>query len=283
MSGNIDSSMNSSEPPPVPIDNVNNPTVDALVNLLEDEDAHISTLAMEQLLRHQDAETLVAELQESASPLLRTRIHQLGNILNLRRARLDFISRVEGGNLSLGQGLEQINYLYNPRMNVGAVETMFNELLAKMPTDVNTNRLTAFMRNENFTYTGEDILGADLYLIEDVLAQRIGAPVILSLIARQLGRQLGWNASIVLFKGKHCLLDPRGHLIEPAENWRITRLPRHDNLHPCGNKEIWLTVLCQLFLSAMLEGRLLAIHRVGSIIARLCDGDCRDLPFPLGS
>jgi len=260
-----------------------NPTLEALVNLLEDEDTHISTLAMEQLLRHQDAETLVAELQEASSPVLRTRIHQLGNILNIRRARTQFIARVEGSGISLWEGLQQINYQYNPRMNQAAVDTMMGELQERLPEELNTAKLTAFMRGENFSYTGEDILGADLYLVEDVLAQRVGAPIILSVIARQLGRHAGWNSTVVLFKGKHCLLDPRGHLIEPAENWRITRLPRHDNLHPCGNKEIWLTVLCQLYLSAMLEGRLLAIHRVGSILAKLCSGEFRNLPFPLGS
>jgi hypothetical protein len=258
-------------------------TVSALVNLLQDEDAHISTLAMEQLLQHQEAEHLVAELQESASPVLRSRIHQLGNILNIRRARHDFIARVEGTSLSLWQGLLEINYQYNPRLNQSQADKLLAELQEKLPKDINTARLTAFMRSENFTYTGEDILGADLYLVEDVLMQRVGAPILLSVLARQLGRQVGWNATVVLFKGKHCLLDPRGHLIEPAENWRITRLPRHDNLHPCGNKEIWLTVLCQLYLSAMLEGRLLAIHRVGSILATLCGGEFRALPFPLGS
>lgn len=260
-----------------------NRTLDALVNLLEDEDTHVSTLAMEQLLRHQDADDLIAELQEDANPVLRSRIHQLGNILNIRRARSQFIESVETSGLSLWNGLLQVNYQYNPRMNKDGVDRLVNELLEKMPSELNTVRLTSFMRNENFSYTGEDVLGADLYLLEDTLIQRVGSPIMLSVIARHLGRHLGWHSTVVLFKGKHCLLDARGHLIEPAENWRITRLPRHDNLHPCGNKEIWITILCQLYLSAMLEGRLLAIHRVGSILTKLCGGNFQNLPFPLGS
>lgn len=259
------------------------PTIDALINLLEDEDTHVSTLAMEELLHLQDADQLVAELQEAPSARLRNRIHQLGNILNIRRARTDLIRHVETSNMTLWDGLLQINYQYNPRMNGGAVDQLLAETMGRLPAELNTVRLTSFMRSEDFSYTGEDILGADLYLIEDLLRQRVGSPILLSVLAHHLGRQANWNSTVVLFKGKHCLLDSRGHLVEPAEGWRITRLPRHDNLHPCGKKEIWLTILCQLYLSAMLEGRLLAIHRVGTILTRLCGGDFTSLPFPLGS
>ncbi len=259
------------------------PTLDALINLLEDEDTQVSTLAMEQLLHHQEAEHLVAEFQEAANPVLRSRIHQLSNILNLRRMRSDLIQQVERGAMSVWDGLVQINYQYNPRMNPVTITEMLEDLLTRLPQDLNTVRLTSFLRSEGFTYTGEDILGADLYLVEDMLVQRMGAPILLSVLARYLGRQRGWNATMVLFKGKHCLLDARGHLVEPAESWRITRLPRHDHLHPCGNQEVWLTVLSQLFLSAMMEGRLQAIQRVGSILTTLCGGEFQRLPFPLGS
>ncbi len=265
------------------MDKLKKPTLDALVNLLEDEDTHIATLAMEELLRHQDADQLVAELQEAPSPVLRTRIHQLGNVLNIRRARTNLIRQVESSDISLWQGLLQINYQYNPRMNVNAVDELLTDLVDRLPVELNTARLISYMRDENFAYTGEDVLGSDLYLVEDVLRQRVASPILLSVVAHHLGRQAGWQSRVVLFKGKHCLLDGRGHLIEPAENWRITRLPKNDHLHPCGKQEIWLTILCQLYLSAMLEGRLLAIHRVGSILTRLCGGEFGALPFPLGS
>ena len=258
-------------------------SLNALLSLLEDEDTQVSTMAMEELIRHHDIEHLVAEHQESPSPLLRSRIHQLGNILNLRKCRNDFIAQVESGSMTLWSGLSQINYQYNPRMRPSAIDTLVEDLVKQLPDPLNTVRLSTFMRSEGFSYSGDEILEPELYLLEDVLQHRLGSPILLSVIARHLGRLRGWRSTVVLFKGKHCLLDSRGHLIEPAETWRITRLPRHDHLHPCGNREIWMTVLCQLFLSAVLEGRLLTIQRTGSILTTLCGGDFGRLPFPLGS
>lgn len=259
-------------------------TISALLNLLEDEDKQVSTLAMEQLLAlDREIDALVAEFQESNSPVLRSRMHQVGNILKLRRSRAQFIQSVNEGSCPLWDGLLQINYQYNPRVNFDEVQKTMDELLEQFPRRPNTVSLAAFMRNEGFSYTGEDVFGSDLYLIEDVLHQRIGAPILLSVLARRLGELRGWKSTIVLYRGKHCLVDARQNLIEPAEGWRITSLRGSAKQHPCGDKDIWLTILSQLFLAALMEGTLQAIHRVGSILAKLSGTEFQELPYPLGS
>ncbi len=255
----------------------------ALLNLLEDEDSQVSTPAMEELLQFErDAEDLVKEFQEAANPRLRGRIHQLGNILNVRRRRHAFIQHAMSSSISLWDGMVQINYQYNPRLNPDQIASMADALFEALPPRVSTVGLGTFMRNEDFSYTRKDTLGADLFLLEDVLAQRIGAPIVLCVIARHFGEKAGWNSSIVLYRGRHCLIDSNSNLIEPAEGWKVTRLTHADKLYPCGDRDIWLTVLSQLFLAAMLEDQLQAIHRVGIILAELCGGKFQDLPFPLG-
>ncbi len=264
--------------------NNNQQRINALLSLLEDDDHQVSTVAMEQLLKlEQGADSVVREFQEASSPQLRSRIHQLSNILNLRRSRTLFIDKAFDSSISLWDGLLQINYQYNPRMNSDAIGSMFTELAEKTPTGLSTVRLCAFMRDQQFSPTGEDTLGADLFLLEDVLAQRIGSPILLSVVAHCLGEQAGLTSSIVLHRGKHCLIDANYNLVEPAEGWKISKLTEEDKLHPCGDRDVWLTVLCQLFLAAMLEGRLQAIHRVASILAKLCGSTFHDLPYPLGS
>jgi hypothetical protein len=259
-------------------------TIDALVNLLEDEDRHVSTAAMEELLRRDgEVDHVVAEFQEADNPVLRSRIHQIGNVLKLRRARDIFISNVGDASVDLWEGLLQINYQFNPRMSRRDVDQFLEELAGRLPRRLTSVRMAAFMRNENFTFTKEDVLGADLYLPEDVLLQRVGSPILLAVVTQQLGERRSWHASIVLHKGRHCLIDSNCNLVEPAEGWRVTRLTNNDKLHPCTNRDIWFTVLAQLFLSALQEGRLQAIHRVGSILSRLCGGNFGQLPFPLGS
>jgi hypothetical protein len=263
----------------------NDSEINALINLLEDEDLHVSNLAMERLLKLEDVqlEKLISEFQESPIIAVRNRIHQLTSILNIRRARTEFIANVQEGNITLWDGIKQINYLFSPQSNISQVDRIMDELREKLKSDPTTMRVAMFMRNESFTFTGEDIFGSDLYLIEDVLIQRVGAPILLSVIAQQLGEGCGWHASIVLYKGKHCLIDDKHNLIEPFEGWRISRLTRNDKLHPCSNKDIWMTILSQLFLASMLEGRLQGINRVGYILAKLCGGSIQELPFPLGS
>ncbi len=258
--------------------------LDALIKLLEDEDAHISTVAMEQLLNMEHCiDGILAEFQESHNPILRNRIHQMGNILKIRRSRVSFIESVQHSRLNLWDGIVQINYQFNPRLNVQEVEKMFSSMAQRLPKKLTTARLASFMRKKNFTCADEDVLNADLYLIEEVLLQRIGSPLLLSVIAMLLGEPRGWSAAIVIYKGRHCLLDKTNTLIEPAEDWRMTPLTNTDKIHPCDKNETWLIILCQLFVSAVLEGRLQAIHRVGSLLAELNAGHVRDLPFPLGS
>jgi hypothetical protein len=259
-------------------------TINALINLLEDEDRHVSTVAMEQLLMlDQNVDELVAEFQESHSPVLRSRIHQLGNILKMRRSRSLFIENVKTSSITQWQGIKQINYQYNPAMNAQEVERIFSALVERLPEQLSPIGLAEFMRNENFSFTAEDMMGADLYLIEDVLIQRMGAPILLSIIAQELAIKRRLKTSITIFKGKHCLIDSTSRLIEPSEDWRVTCLTTGEKLHSCNKDDTWLTVLGQLFLSAILEGRLQAIYRVGAILSELCGGKLRNLPFPLGT
>lgn len=259
-------------------------TINALINLLEDEDRHVSTLAMEQLLhQEQTIDQLVAEFQESHNPILRSRIHQLSNILKMRRCRNLFVESVRHSSISLLEGAIKINYLYNPVMNMTETRKAFRDLARKLPSDLSSSRLGEFLREENFIHTTEDMLGADLYLIEDVLLQRVGSSLLLSLIANELSRSAGIHNQIVIYRGKHSLLDDSNNLIDPSENWRISRAKQNDRLHPCTKNDIFLTILSQLFLSAIFEGRLQSIYRVCLPLTDLCGGKLGDLPFPLGS
>ena len=258
--------------------------VSALINLLEDEDNQISTVAMQRLLENeQETDKLIKKYQESSNPRLRNRIYQLGNVLRLRRKRSEFVQSAQNSSMSLWEGVVHINYLHNTDLSLESINDQLSQLSARLPKRLSTVRLSSFMKQEDFSYSASDPMGADLFLVDDVLKQRVGSPIILSVLARYLGRQSNWNSSIVLYRGKHCLIDANCNLIEPAENWKVTRLSKDDKLHPCTDKDIWLTVLSQLFLASMLEGSLQSIHRVGSILCELCDADFQSLPYPLGS
>ncbi len=268
----------------IPIVEQKNKKIDALINLLEDEDTQVSTEAMQQLLTFDsNVDEVVAEFQESQSPVLRNRIHQMGNVLKLRRNRNTFIENVVNLSIGLWYGVLEINHHYNPTMIIDFSNKILTDIAVKLSDEITLIDLAEFMRDEEFVYASEDMLGVDLYLIEDVLIQRIGAPVMLSIIAYELAQRRKLNAHIVIYNGKHCLLDADNNLIEPAENWNVTRLTSDKKVHFCGKKDIWLTVLSQLFLASLLEGRLLTIYRSGFLLSKLCGGELNQLPHPLGS
>jgi len=259
------------------------PPIDSLISLLGDEDVLVSALAMEELLQRDDQiDGLLAEHQEADDDRLRSRIHQMGNVTRIRREREELITGIRQAQLELWDGILRINHQYNTRLNLDAVERLMVDFAGGISRPVSGNRIAQYMVGEGFATARENVLGADLYLADDVLSQRIGSPILLACIAQELGRRVGWSSTIVLYKGKHCLIDAQNNFIEPAEAWRVSKFTPDVQLHPCADKDLWLTILCQLYLAAMLEGRVQAIHRVGSILATLCDGRFHDLPFPLG-
>ena len=139
-------------------------TIAALINLLEDEDKQVSVAAMERLLTYEkNLDNIIAEFQESSSPVLRGRIHQLSNVLNLKRSRTKFIDNVKNASISLWDGIVEINYQFNPIMDIQEVTRSFQSIKDRLPRDSSFLSVVDFFKNEDFTITNEDILGADLY------------------------------------------------------------------------------------------------------------------------
>ena len=130
----------------------------------------------------------------------------------------------------------------------------------------------------------KSIMDKHVAMNNDVLKHRTGSQIVLTILAQQFGINASWKGSVVLYRGKHCLLDNFGNLLDPSENWKITRFTKGETkIHHCTNKDLWLTLLCQIFLSAMLDGNLHNVHKAAYILTNLCEGDIHQMPFPLGS
>jgi hypothetical protein len=257
--------------------------INALLNLLEDEDNHVSALAMEQLLLMDNgADDVVREFQESPSPVLRSRIHQLDNLLTLRRRRRSFIARAKGEGLGLFEGLSLIGYQYNPRMSVEAVKRRFETICKDAPSFTSSTQLAAYFHDGGFALSAENYLASELYLLDEVLEHRYGAPVMLCCIAKCLADHCSWPVSVILYKGRHCLIDKNRNLIETWDSWRVTKLPAGEQVCHCSKSDLWLSILSQLFLASLQEGQIQAVYRVSSILAEFCGGSFDMLPFPLG-
>ncbi|NOY82583.1 MAG: hypothetical protein GXP31_16415 [Kiritimatiellaeota bacterium] len=264
--------------------NTERQTVSALLNLLQDENVKVASLAMEQLLKlGTAAEQAIAEHQEAQDPHLRTRIHQLSTILGRRRARLEFIQAVRNENVDLWEGVLWINALYDPDCRLDLVNDTLTDLRARVgPGTPSTPRLAALMRDQEFAVPDQDVLDVDLFLAERVLETRFGSPAVLCPLALEIGAQTGWRATIVLFEGRFCLVDRNHLLLDPGNDWHVVKLGDTDRFHPCARKHIWLGILAQLFLVCLVDGHLRDLHHFGVLLTALNDSALDALPHPLG-
>lgn len=260
------------------------PSIDTLLELLRDDNARIASLAMEQMLKMgTDIDRALAEYQEDTDPRLRGRIHQLGTIISRRRARQGFLQAVRQETISLWEGVVNINALYDPDCQREAVETTLHEFTAAAPTDsASAPAMASFMRELQFAFPDEDTLDIDLYLVERVIGTRFGSPALLCAIAREIGTRIGWSATVVLHEGRFCLIDDRGYVVDPGAGWHLTRLNSEDRFHPCGRRDVWLGILAQIFVIALVEGNLRDLHHFGDLLTSLDDRSAETLPYPLG-
>ncbi len=259
-------------------------SISALLTLLQDEDDKVASLAMEQFLNSGLAEETVAKFQEASEPQLRQRIHQLSGILARRRARQEFLRAVAASRLSVWDGLVQINVIYDPQTDCGWVADTMRDMAEAAGRHGTAARVAAVMRDKEFMVPDEDTLDVDLYLADAVLDCKDGSAALLCAIAQEIGRRSGWEATIALFEGRFVLIDANGMLVDPTEGWHISKLENDRKVHPCPPRDIWLNVLPQLFLAALVDGNLRDLYLFSDILAALNQTPLEDaLPYPLGN
>ena len=257
----------------------------ALLTLLQDENQQIASLAMEHLLSlGQVADETIAEHQESHDPQLRQRVHQLSAVLSRRRARDTFIAALGQENLSLWDGVIQIHSLYEPIPPRESLETRVDEIAADLqPGETMTHQVADLMREREFTVPSDDILDADLFLVDRILETHYGHAALLCVLAKRLAAEAGWNATICLHSGRFCLIDRDHILLKPAEGWQYGKIGTDERIHPCSRKDVLLAILAQLFMVALIDGQLKDLHHFGTILTALNDRSLEALPYPLGS
>jgi len=256
----------------------------ALVNLLQDENQKVASLAMEELLKlGQQAEETIAHYQEAHDPQLRQRMHQLSGILARRRARLEFIEAVRSERMSLWDGVCRINKLYDFQCNLSvtdkAVEKLKGDLTGRRATGP---RMASLMRQHEFMVPEDDLLDVELYLIESVLDTKYGSPALLCVLAQRLGEPAGWHPTVILYEGRFCLIDGSNLVLDPSNGWHVAKIKAADKIHPCGPQDVWLGILSQLFLVTLVEGQLRDVYHFGDLLTALNGAGLDSLPQPLG-
>ncbi len=258
--------------------------VDALINLLQDEDPQIALVAMEKLLANSGfVENHLRNLQESADPCLRSRIHQMESIITRQKKLESFVARVKENQLDLWEDLIFLNKIIDRELSSSTITDVYDGLLKKLPKkELTTLELAAFMREQNFNAPNDDILDPSLFLIYEVMASELGNPLLLCILTQKVSLTAGKNFTIVLHKGRHCLVDNNNSFIDPQNGWSVTKLKLNTKVYPCTNRDILLTVISQLYLSALIEGQLRIISFLSRMMAALSNSNVEEFPYPVG-
>ena len=259
--------------------------ISALMNLLEDEDQQIATMAMEQLLQLGD-EILPAlrQEQESKNPLMRNRVHQLEAILMKKMDLNSFIKRIEAGEIHLWEDLFVINRLHFPEMTASDLEDVMDELHDECSQrSFSSHSFCHYMKKKNFRVPTHDILDSSINMIGSTLLNGEGTSLILCVIAKYLGQRFDWDCTIILHKGHHCLIDGDNCLIDPMKGWSYKMMKEGMKAHACSDQNILLTVISNLYLAALTDGHMRILHDLAQIMAVLSHMDIKEFPYPLGN
>ncbi len=260
--------------------------IEALVNLLQDDNLKVASLAMEQILNLGSyAQQIVDEYTNSSNARLRRRIHQLNEVLNRRNSRQRFLEALNNEKIGLWEGILEINKVHNPDFTASAISDEISTIVNNMALqkkDPSIAEIADFMREQGFTVPEEDILDTELYLPDCVVSFKYGAAVLLCALTYEVGSHVNWQPSIALHEGRFCLTDEGNLVLDPADNWSVKRSSKGDALNRCGKREVWLGILSQLFLVSMMEGDLHEVYNWGNILAALEGKSIERFPYPLG-
>ena len=196
----------------------------SLISLLDDPDENIAVTVMGELLKNEaELMPLLGELQEADNKLLRKRVQQLETIIMLRNRRRNFLSRIDGGECDIADGLVELHLLYfdrdTPEMIRSLIELFVNVALNNNISSV--DELGAFMAQNNFVLPMPDEkLEPENYCVGPILEDRIGSDILLCTLALLAGVHSGLPLELARIDGNFAVCTPEGRFISPANSWQ---------------------------------------------------------------
>ena len=252
-----------------------NRKLESLATLLEDEDINISAVAMSEILsgnfNRKELRELVSIMQESSLPEQRRLAHQMQAIMRKRKRRHVLSARIKKNNADLLQGMAELHSLWYDENDSREVSKLWNNLLkdAAVKPPRTPRKLAGFMRTAGFGVCDANIQDGDLYCLGAVLEDRIGSPVILAAIARQLAYFFGLKGAVVnvdssfgiLFvtgggknNAKCAGVNPRklkSAILLPADNWSIATTDDFSHCSIMSPGKVLKFISGMLFLNAV--------------------------------
>ena len=255
-----------------------------LLSLLQDEDESVTSLAMEKILPSAELDKFIATYQDDNDPMLRRRCYQMGYITTYRRQLAELIAALKENSFDLWQSVLMLDRLYDSQSSLKYLENLYINLQDDYSSRKDSLRgLVRFLKDRSFITPSQNWFDISNYLIGDVFENRVGAAVVLCILARQLGASRNITLNICLHSGRYCLVDEKYTIVDPSNDWKITGNIPPDLFHLCSRKEILIALLFQLYSLAVISWDPFDIFLFQKILSSYYDFPDNAMPYPVGN
>lgn len=259
-----------------------------LLSLLDDPSETVGAGAMAGLLRHErELLPLLAELQEADNPVLRKRIHQLQAIITVRERRRKFLSLLQSRQVDLLEGLVEVHLLWFDNDSRPALFELFQSFLEVAGNNQikSIEDLGSFMLRSGFSIPpAGELTEPENYCIGTILEDRIGADIMLCVIALLVGTEAGLELGLVRVMGNFAVINVAGVMICPANDWAPDRASKLKNGDFWNEPTAILKYASlMLFLYAVGSDSFRYIHTIGHSLSGVDEqSELNFLPYPYG-
>jgi len=251
-----------------------------LASLLDDPDENVAVSAIAELLNREDElGDLPAELQESADPLMRRRVHQLETALTMIRRRRLLSVYLQDPDQDFLEGLIQVHLQWYDRDSESSLRRKigsFRKELLKYPFSGLRDAGEAFAA-AGITPLPPSTLKPELFCIGPMLDDRCGAvPLWCGLLCAFLGKQ----AVTVSRAGRFGVLAGKTLLV-PENNWLCTQIRDQGTLQMWRGDQLLYLAALNLFSAAVNSDSFRYILTISQAITGDANGNTLSLlPYP---
>ncbi|MFZ2653714.1 MAG: hypothetical protein WAX69_02250 [Victivallales bacterium] len=259
--------------------------IKSLLTLLEDDDSQTASQAMAELLSMGKINSVISSIQESNTPKMRMRVHQMQAVLKSRKNRSLFAEKLKNSDTDLFEGLTELHMQWFDQDSSGEIYNSWGNFLSSTSEyePDSLKKLGIMMKESGYRTPESDEFYPEYFCIGAVIDEYIGSDFILCSIAKLAGEFHGIKVNIVYTPFGFGLCEPNGMMVFPSKDWMTCIVKNHDNFEVWSNSMILRLTASMIFLSAMIMQNFRYAYSAVSCLCEPGRGDISKLlPYPLG-
>ncbi len=221
--------------------------------MLEDEDDANASIALRELLKTPELDSIIVARQDDDNPLVRRRIHQLVSMRNRQRLMDEFPEKVNRGEYSNWEALATINVILDPQTSLQQLDDILknNILENNFAPFRDTQDFCDTIRELNFAIEENSDNFIVKYLLLDSMVTFTSDPLIVAVICQKIGLLCKWKTAIGYLDGQLCLLDRMNNIcsLSPEQPKKVVV----SHFKPISMRDIVIEVLAKIHSAACID------------------------------